>query len=536
VRRIAAAAVAFAACRALKTEPMSEPMVQPEVQPVPGDLRALGQTGKQMTTDADGVFQIGGLSPEVAAAEAAATKAREEAAEAVAALGADAQISERTMDAEARHAEAQVAKEDREQNMLDRVMDSMEHEAEAEDHAVEAMEKKLRQLKDVVKQDMKTKQLSSSKIIEADVVGKKVGDTEMAGHWVFDHPADDPREEKFDRKLDQMLQNEEGQAAKLMVNARKQVDAALAKEKMYMHHRSAVERETQMRLVQEADALRKEAVENGTLSEEETLKLLDISKQDLDKVTIILDGVAQHGPENMTAVWIEEKLDSSRSKLAIASSKMVEAIKHKVDSFKTHHLDYDDRQFLALLSHTLNATMAEIRTFEETKDFLTKKFQGWDKANGEKLTVSLAQAIQGVTGSVEFRSHLLRIDTARLADTRPGHEACADLTNLVTTAMAPAYQSLAHQKEKLDRISKIVPSVTSKYPTFLQDRMGTRATALLNMAYMENLALKEAAVNIIQEASPVVMSRLHCTIHSASVRSRFGVVAVLAALMAWLAQ
>jgi len=288
--------------------------------------------------------------------------------------------------------------------------------------------------------------------------------------------------------------------------------------------------------VEEADALRKAAVENGALPEDEMLQLLDISKQDMDNITITLAGFARKRPEDMTAVWIEEKLDSSRSKLAIASSKMVEAIKHKVDNFKNHHTDYDDHQFLALLARTLNETMGEIRTFEETKDFQMKKFQGWDKANGEKLTLSLAQAIQGVTGSVEFRSYLLRIDTASLTDIRPTHEACAYLTNLVTTAMAPAYQSLAHQKEKLDGISKIVPSVTARYPTFIQDRMGVRAAALLNMAYMENLAFKEAAVNIMQDASPVVMGRLHCTMHSASVRSRFGVVAVLAALMTWLAQ
>jgi len=522
--RIAAAAFAFTACRALKTEPMPEPMDQP----MPGEFRALGQTGKQMT-DADGVFQFGA---EVAAAEAAAIAAREEAVAAVAAEGNTVQISERVMDAEARHAESQVAKEDREQRMLDKVMDSMEHESEAEERAVDAMERKLRQLESVVRQDQKDTTRSGD--LGPYATWKKKEDAEKAGHWVIDPEVE--RKEKIDRKLDQMLKNEEDQATKLMVNARKQVDAALAKEKMYLHHRSAVEHETQMRLVQEADALRNEAVQVGPVSEDETLQLLDISKQDLDNITTTLAGFAAMGPENMTAVWIEEKLDSSRSKLAIASSKMVEAIKHRVENFKNHHADYDDHQFLALLSRTLNETMDEIRTFEETKEFQMKKFQGWDKANGEKLTFSLAQSIQGVTGSVEFKSHLLQIDTARLADTKATPEACAYLTNLVTTAMAPAYQSLTHQKEKLDRISKIVPTVTRMDPKFIQDRMGARATALLNSAYMENLALKEAAVNIMQEASPVVMGRLHCTIRSASVRSRSGVVAALVALMAWLAQ
>jgi hypothetical protein len=485
---------------------------------MPDDLRALGQTGKQMT-DADGnIFQFG---TEVATAEAAAIKAREEAALALAAEGNDAQLSVKVMDAEARHAESQVAKEDKEQRMLDGVLSSMGHEADAEERAVADMEHKLRQLESVVARDDQT------------ASGKKTADTDMTGHWVIDPKVE--REEKVERQMDAALEKEEGQAAKLLINARKQVDAALAKEKMYVHHRSAVEHETQMRLVQEADNLRKEALEKGTLSKADTLQLLDISEQDLDNITVALAGFARGRPEDMTAVWIEEKLDSSRSKLAIASSKMVEAIKHKVETFKNHHHDYDDRQFLALLSRTLNETMGEIKTFEETKEFQMNKFLGWDKANGEKLTLSLAQAIQGVTGSVEFKSHLLRIETASLADAQPTQQACAYLTSLVTNTMAPAYRSLAHQKEKLDDISKIVPSATMSFPTFIQDRMGARATALLNMAYVENLALKEAAMNIVQEASPVVMGRLHCTIHSASVRSRFGVVAVIAALMAWLA-
>ncbi|CAK0848523.1 unnamed protein product [Prorocentrum cordatum] len=512
--RIAAAALAFTACRALKTEPST--MSESVEQPVPGDWRALGQTGKSMT-DSDGLFQFGA---EVAAAEAAAVRAREEAAAAVAAEGGDAQVSARVMDAEARQAEAQAAKQDREQRMLDRVVDSMGHEADAEERSVDSMEQKLRHLEGVIRHDLAA-------------TGKKTEDADVSPHWVVDPKVE--LEEKIERKMDAELEKEESQAAKLMVHARKQVEAAVAKEKMYMHHRSAVEHETQVRLVAEADALRKEAAESGTLSEEETLQLLDISKQDLDNITSTLAGFAKQRPDQMTAIWIEEKLDSSRSKLAIASSKMVEAIKHKVEFFKNHHHDYDDHQFLGLLSRTINETMGEIRTFEETKGYLMNKFKGWDKANGEKLTLSLAQAIQGVTGSVEFKSHLLRIDTSRLVDTQSTHEACATLTNLVSTAMTPAYLSLSHQKEKLDNISKIVPSVTGKLPTFMQERMGARAASLLNMAYVENLALKEAAMGIVQEASPVVVSRLHCTVHSASVRSGFGVVAVLAALVAWLA-
>jgi hypothetical protein len=353
------------------------------------------------------------------------------------------------------------------------------------------------------------------------------------GHWVYDPTS--MREEKAERKLEKELAKEESQAAKLMVNARKQVDSAIAKEKMYLHHRPAVEHETQMRLADEADTLRKESIAKGPLLEDDILQLLDIAKHDLDNITSILAAFAKQPPQNMTAVWIEEKLDASRSKLAIASAKMLEAIKHKVEFFKNNHLDYDNHQFLALLSRTLNETIGEVRSFEEAKDYQMTRLQGWDKANGEKLTLSLAQAIhQGMTGSVEFRSHLMQIDTARLASLQMS-EACGYLTDVVVAAMAPAYQSLARHREKLDNMSRITPTVTATYPTFIQDRMGARATALLNMAYMENLALKEAAASIVQEASPVVMDRLRCTMRSASARSGLGV-AALVAVTAWLAQ
>lgn len=512
--RIAAAALALTACGALKTEPMKT-----ELEPMPGDWRQLGQTGKAMTFS-DGIAQFGA---EAAAAEAAAVRAREDAAAAVAAEGADAQMSAREMDAYSRHAESQVHSQEQESMLMDKEMSTMWHVADFETRSVADMERQVRQLDGTV-DDLQR------------ATTEKVVDPELNKTWWVESPEQmQKRLERIGHKMDQMERREEGNAALLFSNARKQLDSTLAKERAYLHHRGALEHEAQMRLAERADALRAQAASNGSLSLDETLRLLDTTKQDLDNITSTLDLFAKLPAENMTAVWIEEKLDTSRSKIAIASAKMVEAIKHKVETFKNHHNDYNDLQFLSVLSRTLNETMDDIKTFDSTKDFLMTRLRDWDQANGEKLTINLANAIRGVTDSVEFRSHLMRIDTARLANTQVS-EACGNLTSMVTTSMAPAYQMLVHQKEKLDEMSKIVPTVTWRHPDFIQERMGARANALLNMAYIENLALKEAAMHIIQEASPVVMSRLHCTMRSASARSGLGVVTVLAAAMTWLAQ
>jgi len=515
--RFAAIALTSIAACALKTEPEQQTSL---ILPGDDNVRALGQTGKAMS-GSDGVFQF---SAEVAAAEAAALKAREEAAEAIAAEGANARVSQRQLEAEDRRAESQFMREVKTESMIERVVDQTAHEVDAEDQAVEDMERRLKVMEGQVRRD-------------SDGWQKFQADNPLndgRGVWVDDRNNEPlKREQKAERQIDQELAREEGNEAKLMVHARKQVESALFKERAYLHMRPKMERETQGRLAQEAEILRKTAIENGTISEDETAQLLDMTKHDLDNITIKLDALAKNKSKDMTAVWIEEKLDGSRSKVSAASAKMLEAIKHMVKTFKDRHTDYDDHQFLGLLSRVLNDTMAEVKIFENTRDYQMTRLDNWDKSNGEKLTSSLANAIQGVTGSLEFRSRLTQIDPARLASMQT-NEACFYLTNLVNTAMAPAYQSLAHQKATLDDMSKIVPSVTSKYPAFVQESIGARAAALLDMAYMENLALKEVATNIVQEAAPVVMSRLRCAMSGAA-RSGLAAAAFVAAA-AWLAQ
>mmetsp|Transcript_125321 Transcript_125321/g.340333 ORF Transcript_125321/g.340333 Transcript_125321/m.340333 type:complete len:487 (-) Transcript_125321:216-1676(-) len=457
------------------------------------------------------IFDFG---KEAEQAEAAALRAREEA-EALASVDADAGISERQMDAYRRLAETEVKKESSEESMMERVVKSMEHEAASEDRVVSDVERQLRHLEGSVRQER----------------SKKFAGDDGDG-WHEDEKL--KREELRERKADQEFAREQRQAAKLMVEGRKQADKARAREKMELHRRAEAEHETQLRLALEADALRQEAASNGTLPEEEVLQLLDMSSKDLAAIT---KNLSSFGPENMTALWIEDRLDGSRAKYAAAAAKMLETIRYKVDTFKSTHQDYDDHQFLAKLAQLIGDTKAEIRDFGQTKEALMTRLHGWDKANGEKLTYTLALAVKGVTESVEFKNHLLGINEARLTHGIGNiTEACGVIGDLVRTSMQPAYKSLGLQRETLDGMSKITPTITANMPAYVQKSMANRSAAMVNMAYMEHLALKESATAILQDASPVVLSRLHCTMNenSGSPRSRLGV-AALAAAVAWLA-
>merc|ERR1719188_1444978 len=277
-----------------------------------------------------------------------------------------------------------------------------------------------------------------------------------------------------------------------------------AKGKIYEHERGLMEHECGMRLSQEADAMRREAG-NTEASEDEVLALLDMTKQDYDKMMTTLKGFEK----NMTGLWIEEKLKESGLKTEGASAKMLVAVNHSMEQFKEDNHALDDHQFLVMLSRVLNQTKSEIISFQQTKDKLEDRLRHWDGANGEKLTYNLAVALQGVTDSVEFRNHLSHIDSASLkyADTS---EACGLLSSLVHDNLHPAYKSVGLQKQKLDDMSKIAPSVIRTLPSKIQGTMAKRTAALVNMAYVEHLALMESATVVLKEAAPIVIQRLHC--------------------------
>mmetsp|Transcript_116387 Transcript_116387/g.311879 ORF Transcript_116387/g.311879 Transcript_116387/m.311879 type:complete len:528 (-) Transcript_116387:170-1753(-) len=500
-----------------------------------GDLEGLG--GELGGGDgADFGVTRGGIptwaGEDVAEAEAAAVRAREEAARIVAQEGADARMSARQMDAIKRRAESQFQQEEREEGLLTNVVDKMDREVDQADSEVKDLERKLGQLEGAVRRgrlDSRKDAGGAGGVAEWTVAPED--EQEPGGTW-YDEKVDPAvrRQQRALAREEKAFGQEQSQEAKLMVHARGLVDRSKAQERMYLQRRGALEHDLKVRFVQEAGALR-QAAANGTLSEGEALRLLDITSGDLANMTRTLSGF---GPKDVPALWIEERLEASRRKSAASSAKMVEAIRHKLETFKSTHLDYDDKQFLARLAQLFSEAKAEIKEFEETRDMIMKRLQGWDKSNGEKLTYTLALAIDGATSSGEFRSHLLRADTDSLRHADMG-QACELLGNVIHSSMQPAYKSLQQQKATLDGMSKIVPTITATMPSYIQETMANRTAALLEMAYGENLALKETAANILKEASPVVLSRLHCAMRSASLRPSFAA-AVAAAALAWLAQ
>jgi len=508
--RLASAFALATACSALSYEPRYEGDTQ-QAAGAGGDdqwpeLSRLGQTGKAETEKGDGSW----FGAEAAAAELKAIQAREAAKQAET---ADA-LSERQMQAIINHANAEIRSVVGKEELMEHVESSMAHELSVEDREMEEFLRK------------------SNKILKED---EEYNFKKAKGRlFQKDEPEYDVNKDRALKvqahKFEQAQEQEASQAAKDIVLARKEWSKIESREKMYEHERGLVEHESGVRLSKQADAMRREAA-NGDVSQEEIMALLDMSAKDYDNMTRTLAGF---GRTNMTGVWIEEKLRESGLKTAGASAKLLEAVNHSVEEFKSTHRDYDDHQFLATLAHLLNDTKSEILGFQQTKDRLANRLQHWDGSNGEKLTYNLAVALQGVTDSIEFRNHLSHIDSDGLAYANVG-EACGLLGNLVRDSMQPAYKSLQQQKATLDGMSKIVPTITATMPSYIQETMANRTAALLEMAYGENLALKETAANILKEASPVVLSRLHCAMRSASLRPGFAA-AVAAAALAWLAQ
>merc|ERR1719356_1304827 len=515
--RVAAALAFITACAALSLDGDTSPESRSWSL---GD--SLDRLGRHVSKGFENGEEVTEIDKDVLAAEAAAKEAREQLAEVLAEEREEhiANLSERQLDTETRVAEAQWHRTEIEEGMLDRVGDAMAQEIPADERYVADAERQALQLS------------AAAQRISRDVKVWK-GQQEEGGEWRDE--SEDPvikREEKRERREDRAFAQEEKRAAKLMKHALQESYGAVAKEKKYQRTRGAAEREIQARLGQEADAMCQAAAANGTLSQDELLEVLDMTKEELIKITTNLTSFSSDA--SMPALWIEQRLNTSRWKAISGSAHMVEAIRRKVETLKTTHSGYDDHQFLAMVAALISETLEEFKSYGQLKDTFMSRLQGWDKSDGEKLTYKLAQVIQGVTGSAEFKSHLLRIDTARLAHANMS-EACDVLGDLVHTSMLPAFRSIGLQRDALDKMSQIVPTITASLNSYIQKKMADRAAAMLSMAYVEHLALKESALAILKEASPVVAGRLHCTISGASQRSGFGV-AVVAAAVAWLAQ
>lgn len=478
----------------------------------PSDARQLGQTGKQEVKVASGSEATGSwFGAEASTALADALRADHEAHRA--AEEVHSSLSARQMEAMDRHAETDYNTEIGHENKLDHVIDSMMREADMQSRAVETDEAKMKrrvsQAEAGAGRELAKFERELQRIEKED--GQAIRKLQRREH---EEAARFAKEERLDRL-----------GAKQLQDARRKVGIAKSKANRYERRRGFLEAETGKRLWREADAMRHKAMHSGgTLSEEDVMHLLDVTKTVLHRITW---NINTWGPDDPSR--FEQRLDGLRLKSTAASAKMLEAVKHKVDVFHSTHLDYGTHQFMFLLGRLFNDTKSEIEALQQTSDATLGSLVRWDGANPERFTYLLAVALKGVTGNLEFRNHLLKMDTSRLSQANTT-EVCGLLGGMLEFNMQPAYRSLGRMRDTLDNMSRIVPSVAQDLPVSAQATVANRTANVLNMAYAEHMAFTEAATAILQGVAPVVLERLHCDLKSASLPSRIGTTA--AALVA----
>jgi len=489
----------------------------------PSDAMQLGQTDKKkkkkvrVASGSDATESVFGA--EAAAAEANALRAEQEAQRAIEEVVSP--LSARQMEAMSRHAEADYDMEVSHETKLDHVIDSMMREADLQSRAVENDE------------SMMNRSVWQAKAGE----GKELTKFERELQIIEKEDGDAIRNlERREREEAAKFANEERLqrlGAKQLQDADRKVDIAKSRAKRDQRRRGALEAETRRRLWREADAMRQKAMRSGgTLSEEAVLHLLDVTKTFLRRITWNMNTWKPNDTSSF-----ERRLDGVRFESAAASARMLEAVKHRVDVFHSPQLEgYGTTQFLFLLARLVNDTKSEIGDLQQTSDAILGRLVRWDGANPERFAYTLAMALKGVTGNVEFRNHLLKMDAAPLFQAN-ATEACGLLGDMLEFNMQPTYRSLGRMRDALDNMSKVVPSVARDMPASVQATVADCTANVLNMAYAEHMAFTEAATAILQGVAPVVLQRLHCDLKSASLPSRIGTTAVaLVAAIAWLAQ
>jgi len=313
----------------------------------------------------------------------------------------------------------------------------------------------------------------------------------------------------------------------------KHFEAVRAQQRTDIKKLQAAEAATATQLWEEADDLRR-AADNGTLPSGDVQTLLDVTQETLNNLTNIFNDSQRWAPgSNATGAWFEERVEGLRFRSAAASAHMVEAVKFKAEAFVRDHKDYNDQQFVGLLARLLNSTMDDARAFQETSSRISARMQSFQQMNPENLTSALSLALDGVTGSIEFRNNLLQIDASRLARSTPA-DACDQLAGVFSKNVQPAYKSLGLMRDQLDRMAKVVPSIAS-IPPPASSVLDNRTHNVLNMAYAEYLAYMTTATTLMTQVTPVILERLRCSFSGAPALARLGRLAAALALAGWLA-
>ncbi|CAK0802289.1 unnamed protein product [Prorocentrum cordatum] len=290
-----------------------------------------------------------------------------------------------------------------------------------------------------------------------------------------------------------------------------------AREKVYQSRRQEIEAETRRRLLEEAEGLCD--ADGDRLDGEQLREVLDVPEAKLAhlaaEVAQVAAPAATGDAVDHTGLRWQERLEGFRQKSAAESAHVLESIVHKIGVLSDIQGDYDDRMFLEMLARFLNDTRDETQHMHETNALIHKRLQeNYGKYNTEYLSSTLLQAISGVTENVEFKNHLLHMDTYALSHTTPGEEmvqGCQEMERVFASHILPFFQGVGHMRGTLDNLTKVVPSMLS---TAGQKRslamMRNRTKGMLSMAYAQQIALRGVSNAIMHDAIPVLVERLHC--------------------------
>jgi len=291
----------------------------------------------------------------------------------------------------------------------------------------------------------------------------------------------------------------------------------MAREKVYQSRRQEIEAETRRRLLEEAEGLCD--ADGDRLDGEQLREVLDVPEAKLAhlaaEVAQVAAPAATGDAVDHTGLRWQERLEGFRQKSAAESAHVLESIVHKIGVLSDIQGDYDDRMFLEMLARFLNDTRDETQHMHETNALIHKRLQeNYGKYNTEYLSSTLLQAISGVTENVEFKNHLLHMDTYALSHTTPGEEmvqGCQEMERVFASHILPFFQGVGHMRGTLDNLTKVVPSMLS---TAGQKRslamMRNRTKGMLSMAYAQQIALRGVSNAIMHDAIPVLVERLHC--------------------------
>jgi len=400
---------------------------------------------------------------------------------------------------------------------LDSVVDAMDHEGNL--GAIDTLRMFEQETKEEKKGDRKLAQMGKQ-LMKMD---KSVADEERNTEGAVEHAwKSEMRQQREEERMERQMMKD-------LVRARRANDKLTTKGREWQHRHRELEEATATRLWIEADALRAEV--KGYLSHDQILKELDISDGDFANMrTALWDAVYK---DKYNGSWLEDRLEFMRRKAAGDFAHLVEVVNHTVLRLSETHGEYTDDQFLWLISQFVTDVGAAVAQAEEDSVNIGKRILSWSTSTPDKVTDTLARAITGVTNNAELKNRLLVRSTHLASSTS---EACNNMAALFKSELRPAYHDIEHIKDKLNNLSKVVPTLLSSHPLFTDCHfLGNTSTALLNIAYANHLALKESSELLISKAAPIMFQRLHCNFTGASARARLGIAAAAAAAAAWLA-